>query len=446
MEAEARGSGSSGSNVEPVAGIPMVGAQAPGPAEQEAPIPGKFNLALGLNYSVANLGASVVYGLFNFALPPYLATYNLHPALIGLLANERSFVGAFVQPVIGRISDRTRSPLGRRRPFFLIGIPLMAVALMLLALHPPFWIMFGVMTISAFFLAVAWDPYMAMMADLFPAAQRGRVGGLIGLGTALGNIIFALMAFFLIANGEFLVFSISTVIMVVCWGYTFITVKEPAVPVEPDAGQKMGKITPRQYIRSLREYPEAAKYTAAIFFFWMGSGGAVPFITLFGSYVLGASDSEIFLLPLAATLSMAIFAVPWGIFADRTSKKTAMTLGLIMFSIVAIIGSQSGSLLQGTIVLALIGVGNSAMSLINPMLVDLVPRKRTAEFVGLGSAVFSFAQPLGAAFAGSIVAGAELFVGREDAYRWAFIFAGLMTLLAALLLRSVRPERFIDKG
>ncbi|MDQ5822990.1 MAG: MFS transporter [Chloroflexota bacterium] len=439
MEVEARGSSS---NVEPVASIPPLGGQAPPPTEQS--VPGKFDLALGINYSVANLGASVVYGLFNFALPPYLATYNLHPSLIGLLANERSFVGAFVQPVIGRISDRTRSPLGRRRPFFLIGIPLMAVALMLLALHPPFWIMFGVMTVSAFFLAIAWDPYMAMMADLFPPAHRGRIGGLIGVGTALGNIIFALMAYFLIANGEFLVFGVSTAIMLVCWAYTFFTVKEPAVPVEPDAGQKMGKITPRQYLSNLRAYPEAAKYTLAILFFWLGSGGAVPFITLFGSKVLGASDSEVFLLPLAATVSMLIFAVPWGMFADRTSKKTAMTLGLVMFSVVALVGSQSTSLLQGTIALALIGVGNSAMSLINPMLVDLVPRKRTAEFVGLGSAVFSFAQPLGSAVAGAIVAVAEMFVGTDDAYRWAFIFAALMTALAALLLRAVRPERFVD--
>jgi MFS family permease len=441
MEAEARGSGP-GPGVEPAVSIPPLGGQAPAPTEQAAP--GKFDLALGVNYSVANLGASVVYGLFNFALPPYLASYNLHPSLIGLLANERSFVGAFVQPVVGRISDRTRSPLGRRRPFFLIGIPLMAVALMLLALHPPFWIMFGVMTVSAFFLAIAWDPYMAMMADLFPPAHRGRIGGLIGVGTALGNIIFALMAYFLIANGEFLVFGVSTAIMLVCWAYTFFTVKEPPVPVERDAGQKMGKITPRQYLRNLREYPEAAKYTLAILFFWLGSGGAVPFITLFGSKVLGASDSEVFLLPLAATVSMLIFAVPWGMFADRTSKKTAMTLGLVMFSVVALVGSQSTSLLQGTIALALIGVGNSAMSLINPMLVDLVPRKRTAEFVGLGSAVFSFAQPLGSAVAGAIVAGAEIFVGTDDAYRWAFIFAALMTALAALLLRSVRPERFVD--
>lgn len=89
----------------------------------EQPAADKLDTGLALRYSVANLGASVVYGLFNFALPPYLATYHLHPSLIGLLANERSLVGAFVQPFIGRLSDRTRSPLGRRRPFLLVGVP-----------------------------------------------------------------------------------------------------------------------------------------------------------------------------------------------------------------------------------------------------------------------------------------------------------------------------------
>src|SRR3954464_8729993 len=149
-----------------------------------------FDLVQAINYSVANFGASLVYGLFNFGMPLYLDTYKLQPWLIGLLANERSFVGAFVQPFIGRISDRTRTPLGKRRPFFLIGIPLMAVALLVLALHPPFWAMLGIMAVAAFFLAIAWDPYMAMLGDLWPPLQRGRVGGLIGLGSGLGNLAF----------------------------------------------------------------------------------------------------------------------------------------------------------------------------------------------------------------------------------------------------------------
>lgn len=400
-----------------------------------------FDTPKAVNYNVANLGASVFYSMFNFGMPIYLSSYGLPAPLIGLLANERSFVGAFVQPIVGRISDHIRTPLGRRRPFFLIGVPLVCVGLFLLAAHPPLWEMIAIMSVLAFFLAVAWDPYMALMADLFPPKQRGRVGGLNGLGTGIGNIVFALMALKLWADNEFLVFSIVIVLLLVTWGWTFFTVKEPASPDREENKQLSTKPNPIQYVKNLMEYPEAAKYTLAVNFFWLGTGGVIPFITLFGIKVLHTSESQAFLLPMAATVANALLAVPVGYLADRTSKKTVMSIGMLIYAVVALLGSQSQTLWQGILALTICGGANAAMAQINPMLTDLVPRKRMAEFVGLGSAVFSFAQPLGSVLAGGVVMLATLAVGGEEAYRWAFITAGLMVLTSGLLLRTVHPER-----
>jgi MFS family permease len=415
------------------------------PAQETAalePLPA----ARAINYSVANLGASVFYGLFNFGMPLYLDTYRLSPELIGLLANERSFVGAIAQPIVGRISDRTRTPLGRRRPFFLIGIPLVCVGLFLLALHPPFWVMFAIMTVLAFFLSVAWDPYMALMADLFPPHQRGRVGGLIGLGTGLGNIIFALLALFMWKNNEFGVFLLVIGVLLLTWVYTFITVKEPPPPAahqQAEARKTPIRPDPITYIRGLLKYPQAAKYTLALSLWWLGTGGVVPFITLFGEKVLGAGRDEVFILPLAAVLANALSAVPFGFVADRIGKKPVMTVGMVFFALVALVGSQSQNLTQATVALALAGMANGALALINPMLSDLVPRTRMAEFIGLGSAVFSFAQPLGSVAAGFVIGIAANFLPEHDAYRWSFIAAGGWVLLAVALLQTVRPERAV---
>src|SRR2546423_10161433 len=131
------------------------------PAPSQATVP-RVPLRTALLFSVANVGSNLVFALFNFAIPLYLKSYGLPAALIGLLANERSFVGGFIQPFVGRLSDRTRTPLGRRRPFFLVGVPLMSLALLVLATHPPLWGVLGIMAIAAFFLSLAWDPYMAM--------------------------------------------------------------------------------------------------------------------------------------------------------------------------------------------------------------------------------------------------------------------------------------------
>jgi MFS family permease len=424
----------------PSAAVPADGV----PAEESSPDKGApFSWPLAVKYSVANLGASVVYSLFNFAMPLYLDTYKLNPALIGLLANERSFVGAFVQPLVGRMSDRTHTSLGRRRPYFLAGIPLMCAALLILALHPPFWIMLGIMTVAAFFLSVAWDPYIALMADLFPAEQRGRVGGLIGLGSGLGTVILILVAQSLWEKQEFWVFAFTVGFLLITWAYTFLTVREPAVPAEDGQAAVSKMPNPVAYIKSVLPYPQAARYTLAITFFWLGTGGALPFITLFGKHALHASDSEALMLPLIATVVNALMAVPAGLLADRFSKKLVMTVSLIVFGVFGFVGSQSQTLWQAMIALGFIGLANAGMAQVNPMLSDLVPRKRTAEFIGLGSAVFSFAQPLGSVVVGGIVSLATIMVGDSDAYRWAFISAGAFVLIACALLQTVHPERAV---
>ena len=80
-------------------------------AELEQPVEGPVSRQKGHQLQRREPGSVPIYGLFNFGMPLYLKSYGLPPWLIGLLANQRSFVGALVQPVVGRMSDRLRTPL-----------------------------------------------------------------------------------------------------------------------------------------------------------------------------------------------------------------------------------------------------------------------------------------------------------------------------------------------
>ena len=435
----------------PLGEITVGAAQMAAAAEEVAEVPReaaeveRFDTGKAARYSVANYGASNVWMLFNTGMPLYLDTYGLNPALIGLLANERSFVGAIVQPFVGRISDRTRTPLGRRRPFFLVGIPLMALFIALLALHPPFWVMLGIMTVAALFLWVALDPYMALMADLFPPEHRGRVGGLQGLANALGAITFSLMAFLLWSRHEPWVFAIVIALLLVTWGYTFFTVKEPPLLpyVKPDKSERR---SPLAYVRELLLYSQATRYTLAMTLFWMGNGGAAPYVTLFGTHSLGASTGDSFLLPLMYIVVTALFSVPAGILADRIGKKRVISVGLLIYGVGAIVGSQSPNLLVAAFALGVIGLGNACVAILIAMFTDMIPRARAAEMVGLFSAVTSFAQPLGSAVAGLVVTFVAEAAGLDQAYRWAFIVAGVFILLGLAVLQTVRPQRGMEEG
>src|SRR5438270_10211200 len=86
-------------------------------------------------YSFGNFGNGVYNGLNNAILGLYILAFTSNPFLIGYLSNTRTIERVILQPLAGRWSDRLTSPLGRRRPFILIFIP---IALVFLALVPIF--------------------------------------------------------------------------------------------------------------------------------------------------------------------------------------------------------------------------------------------------------------------------------------------------------------------
>src|SRR5919201_5231305 len=80
-------------------------------------------------YACGIFGANVVYAFLNLAAGLYLERYPQVPTwAVGLLSQERSLAGAIVQPIVGAWSDRTRTPIGRRKPFFIGCVALKAAA------------------------------------------------------------------------------------------------------------------------------------------------------------------------------------------------------------------------------------------------------------------------------------------------------------------------------
>src|SRR5438874_7144533 len=143
----------------------------PAPVEQTPPL----GVGAMLAYAAASLGTGAFYAFNNAALPLFLRPMTDSDVLIGLLSSTRSVEGAVVQPLVGTWSDRLRTRLGRRRPFFLAAIPPAAVLLALTPLAPSLaWAVAGIVLFSLLF-NLAIDPYTALLADITPLSQRGTV-------------------------------------------------------------------------------------------------------------------------------------------------------------------------------------------------------------------------------------------------------------------------------
>ena len=91
----------------------------------ESPIPNKTLVAYGLP-AFALQATSWVVSL-------YLLKYAtevlwIAPALVGSILGASRVWDAISDPLIGYASDRTRMRIGRRRPWMLLGAPLLALA------------------------------------------------------------------------------------------------------------------------------------------------------------------------------------------------------------------------------------------------------------------------------------------------------------------------------
>jgi MFS family permease len=328
------------------------------------------------------------------------------------------------------MSDRTRTRLGRRRPYFILGVALTAASLLYLSGFPPVVPMLLVLSINAFFLNVAVDPYMALLADLVPVDQRGRVGAVLAIFNMFGQIAATLAGLFLWDRSPELVFAIVATALVISFGITTAFIREPEAPPRP--ADPMG-IDVGGYVRDLLRRRDLLLYIFAAALYRLGTGGVLPYLTRFGVSVLGMSEGDSFQLLLPALVGTIVGAVPAGYLADRRGKKPVLAVGLFAYSIIALIASQVATVPQALLAMGVVGLANGVWTtLAVPLLVDLVPPERAAEMTGLGSAVWSFAQPVGAVIAGLLIASA-------DSYRISFVGAAVFIFLSFALLLLVRP-------
>src|ERR1700730_10866075 len=103
------------------------------------------------------------------------------PSSLALVAGIGALVSIFGNPFFGRMSDRTSSRFGMRRPWMVIGLigGTLGVAIVSFAPHIPV-ILIGWCTAQLFFNALL-AALIAVLPDQVPGAQRGMVSGVLGV-------------------------------------------------------------------------------------------------------------------------------------------------------------------------------------------------------------------------------------------------------------------------
>lgn len=313
--------------------------------------------------------------------------------LLGFSTFAASMLGVVLGPIAGAWSDRTNSSLGPRMPFFLAGVPVLIVSLLMIALAPSITIFVIGVLLFRFGDNLIFPPWQALFPDHVSSGQRG-----IGAGVkSFMDIAAVLVGRF--ASGELLALSpelgetatllaVSVPILglLIALFLTRRILKElPAVQSKTN--------TPRPSLKAIfqidwRKNLAFSWWFVNRTFFWISFTILGTFLLFFIIDVIGLveADAQRFLARFSLVLggSILLIAVPSGRLADRWGRKPLVVLACILTAIGTVLIVLFHDLNTLTFAGALVGFGAGIfISADFALLTDIVPSEEAGRYLGI---------------------------------------------------------------
>jgi len=360
-----------------------------------------------LAYAAPSLPLAAMYfPVYVFLAQFYAADHGFSLSFIGFVFIAVRVFDAVSDPVMGLVSDRWTTRLGRRRIWLAVGCPLVMLSVWCLFV-PPDDVSATWFVTFLFLLTLGWTvmltPYFAWGAELSSDyAERGRITvwrDSIGLvGTVLAAVFYNAGAS--AAAGMMLVAAAIVVVLPVSVAACLWRVPEPR-------DFSRARTRPGSFLRVLRDEPLFGRLLLA--YFINGAANALPatLFLFFVDYRLGAEGQGGLLLILY--FGAAVAAAPFWTFAMRRLSKQrvwalAMIYACVIFSAALMLGE--GDMLAFTVIClasgAALGADLAIPSAIQADLVDLDTANSGQQRTGVFFALWSLATKFALALSGGL--------------------------------------------
>ncbi len=430
----------------------------------------KLNLLQKLSYAIGSFGVN--YGAATFAFLAYFY-YGRETAsgekivyvsigaysIIWFLCNA---LNGITDPVVGYLSDRTRSRLGRRKPWVLIGAPFLALCFFFVWAPPDDGptianqvVLFSSLFGFWFFFTVVVGPYLSLLPEITPyddeRVKLSAVMSLFGdvLGTLAGNLLpvfvaLAAAGWLFFSDGYRVVALIGAAVTLALSVVSVLFVKESYVPPEKEARSQRGIVK-----SALSEFGSTFKnlafppYLVGVFFYRMAimiTLTLTPFVAtkILGSYPSTKADLSILsylpgvvgdsglpdweqaagYLMMVVLVGALLFFVPVSIVVAKTGKRFLFVLALAWLGLVLGLMSLIGLMpfwspfVQALFMFGLAAVPVAiALVVTRPLLADVIDAdekltglRREGVYNGMEGLIMKVAAGLGPLVAGLIFA------------------------------------------
>ncbi len=350
----------------------------------------------------------LAWSLYNSFVPLMLEErYIDSTALIGFIMTIDNIFGVIFQPLVGQLSDRTHTRIGRRMPYILFGVPVCALFFILIPMTRNLVAMMVVIILFNLGMSIWRSPVVALMPDMTPPAFRSKANGIINLMGGIGSIIAFVVGGMLVnLAGYNLPFLVGAIVMVLAVIVLFLFVKEPdsrklarrlqtkeAEPESSDIAADQSGSNKQKGLQHLSGSEKRSLFLmlAAIFFWFCGYNAVESFFTLYATEQLGVGKGDAAMMLTLFSLALVVFALPSGILASRYGRKRLIVIGLI--GMIAVFTPML--FIEELMVLrVLLFAGGFFWACVNinslPMVVELATRERIWQFTWLSYYFFSF--------------------------------------------------------
>jgi Na+/melibiose symporter-like transporter len=413
----------------------------------------KFSYAKIVLLGFGFFGISVIWSIYNSYVPVFLKELGLAAWLVGFIMTIDNIFAVVLLPYLGALSDITRTRIGRRKPYILLGAPPAALTFALVPLlRGDLLAMMMVIIVMNFSMALFRSPVIAFMPDITPSEKRSQANGIINFMGGVGSLLAFFVGSILYKMDPSYPFLASGAVMLAACMLVVVLVNEPE-EFKVKAGsisfvELMRKSLVESFSELLNNLREAFTsreksllfMLSSIFLWFIGYNAIETFFTSYAKYHLGIGEATgSFILGFVA-LGFLMFSLPAGFIGAKLGRRRTMTLGLVMIVALMLIAMSFPVRLQGDqLILAfevtflVLGI---AWGLVNvnslPTVVDMTTREKLGAFTGL----YYFASQSAAIIAPPL---AGLFIdmlGFQALFPYSIVFLALSVVTLQLVRRG----------
>jgi MFS family permease len=360
----------------------------------------------------------------------------------GLVFSIGALFAVIGNVLFGRLSDRTTSRFGRRRPWIVGGTVAMTVAFVIIALGQSVPVVVVGWSLAQLGANATLAPFIATISDQVPRFQRGSVSALLGIAQNVG-----------VLGGVYLaqIFAKQMVVLFVVPSIFAIGAMLLFAVILPDQHMRVRppRMTAGEWIGTLwvnpRRYPDFAFAWWSRFLITLATFMFTSFRLFYMQDRLGLSLDE---APAAVSLGVLIYtiglvAAGWvaGKISDRTGRRKIFVIGsTLLYGVGTVLLAFAGSVSAFYVVEAVLGVGFGIYVGVDlALVVDVLPNPDDA---GKDLGVFNMANALPQSAAPGIGAALLAFNSANNQnYDLLLYTAGAAAVIGALVVIPIKKVR-----